>query len=47
VPQALLRSALLCFWVNRPGKKWLNWTLGTSFFIVMTLPVLGLLTHKG
>jgi len=47
MPQALLLSALLCFWVNRPGQKWLNWTLGISFFMVMALPVLGLLARKG
>lgn len=47
VPQALLLSALLCYWVNHPGKKWLNWLLGIAFFIMMALPVLGLLTRKG
>jgi hypothetical protein len=47
MPQAVLFSGLLCFWVNRPGKKWLNWTLGISFFMVMALPLLGLLTRKG
>jgi hypothetical protein len=46
VPQALLLSALLCFWVNHPGKKWLNWLLGIMFFIMMAMPVLGLLTRK-
>jgi hypothetical protein len=45
VPQALLLSALLCYWVNHPGKKWLNWTLGILFFIAMALPVLGLLSR--
>jgi hypothetical protein len=40
VPQALLLSALLCYWVNRPGKKWLNWLLGIVFFIMMALPIL-------
>lgn len=43
VPQALLLSALLCYWVNHPGKKWMNWTLGVLFFIAMALPILGLL----
>jgi hypothetical protein len=46
VPQALLLSALLCYWVNHPEKKWLNWLLGTLFFIAMALPVLGLLVRK-
>jgi hypothetical protein len=42
VPQALLLSALLCYWVNHPGKKWMNWTLGALFFIAIALPILGL-----
>jgi hypothetical protein len=46
VPQALLLSALLCYWVNHPGKKWLNWTLGILFFVAMALPVLGLLVQR-
>ncbi|MGD0696591.1 MAG: hypothetical protein ABSB82_17360 [Terriglobia bacterium] len=47
VPQALLLSALLCYWVNHSGKKWLNWLLGIVFFIMMAMPILGLLTRKG
>ncbi len=47
VPQALLLSALLCYWVNRPGKKWLNWTLGAVFFLLLLMPVLGLMVSKG
>lgn len=43
-PQALLLSALLCYWVNHPGRK-LNWLLGSVFFVVMALPLLGLLTR--
>lgn len=46
VPQALLLSALLCYWVNHP-KKWLNWLLGVIFLIAMAMPVLGLLVRKG
>jgi hypothetical protein len=46
VPQALLLSALLCYWVNNPGKKWLNWLLGIVFFIVTGLSALGLLVRK-
>lgn len=46
VPQALLLSVILCYWVNRPEKKWLNWTLGVIFVGMMILPVLGLLTKK-
>lgn len=47
VPQALLLSALLSYWVNHREKRWLNWLLGIVFFIMMTLPILGLLTRKG
>jgi uncharacterized membrane protein YecN with MAPEG domain len=46
VPQALLLSALLCYWENHAEKRWLNWLLGIVFFIATTLPVLGLLTRK-
>ncbi len=47
VPQALLFSALLCYWVNHAEKRWLNWLLGIVFFVVMALPVLGLLVKRG
>lgn len=46
VPQALLLSALLCYWVNHSEKKWLNWSLGIVFFVMMAMPVLGLLAPK-
>jgi hypothetical protein len=46
VTQALLLSALLCYWVNHPGKKWLSWTLGVAYGISILLPVLGLLAPK-
>jgi hypothetical protein len=45
VPQALLLSALLCYWINRP-KKWLNWALGALYFICIALPILGLLAPR-
>src|SRR5271169_287513 len=35
VPQALLLSALLCYWVNHAEKKWLIWLLGIVFFVMM------------
>jgi hypothetical protein len=47
VPQAVLLSGLLCYWVNHPEKKWLNWTLGVVFFVMMAMPVLGLLVRRG
>jgi hypothetical protein len=42
VPQALLLSALLCYWVNNPAKKWLTWLLSAIFFLLMALIVLAL-----
>src|SRR5215207_857069 len=41
--QSLLFSVVLFHWVNHPEKRWLNWTLGIAFGIMMILPVLGLL----
>ncbi len=45
VPQALLLSALLCYWVDRP-RKWLNWTLGIAYVICAGLPLLSLVVPK-
>jgi len=42
VPQALLLSVILSYWVRHP-QKWMNWTLGILFALSMALPVLGLL----
>jgi hypothetical protein len=46
VPQAMLLSALLCFWVNNPGKKWMSWTLGAAYAICVGLPLLALVAPK-
>lgn len=46
VPQALLLSALLCYWVTHPQRKWLSWLLGVLFFLTMALLVLGLLARR-
>lgn len=46
VPQALLLSALLFYWVGHPGKAWLNWLLGVAYAICALLPALGLLAQK-
>ncbi len=43
VPQAMLLSALLCYWANHSGHRWLNWLPGVIFFVLVALPVLGLL----
>jgi hypothetical protein len=45
VPQALLFSALLCYWVNHP-KKWLTWLLSILFTLMMVMLILGLLMPK-
>jgi len=42
VPQALLLSASLFYWVKYPTKRWVNWVLGIAFFFALLLPVLGL-----
>jgi hypothetical protein len=47
VPQALLLSALLCYWVNHPGKKWLSWTLSVMYAVGVTLPLLSFVVPKG
>lgn len=46
VPQAILFSALLGYWVRHPEKRWLNWLLGIVLSLVIALLVLGLLTSK-
>lgn len=43
VTQALLLSVILYYWVNNPGKRWLNWVLGIAFVLVLALPALGLI----
>ena len=44
--QSFLLSVVLCYWVNHPEKRWLDWTLGIAFCIVIILPLLGLLTAQ-
>lgn len=46
VPQALLLSALLFYWVRHPGKAWLNWVLGVAYGTCVVLPALSLLAPK-
>lgn len=45
VPQALLLSVILFYWVNHPEKKWLNWVMGVVFLVMLLMPITGLLTH--
>jgi hypothetical protein len=44
--QSLLFSVILFYWVNHPGKRWLDWTLGIAFTLLMILILLGLLVGK-
>lgn len=41
--QTLLFSAVLFYWVNHPERKWLSWSLGVLFFLLLLGPILGLL----
>ena len=43
VLQSFLLSLILFHWVNHPEKRWLSWTLGIAFCVVLLLPTLGLL----
>ncbi len=47
VPQAVLMSALLAYWVDHPQKRWLNWLLGVVFVLMMAIPMLGLVMRQG
>jgi hypothetical protein len=38
---------MLFYWINHPDKRWLDWTLGVVFSIVIILPLLGLLVGPG
>ena len=44
--QTLLLSLLVCYWVNHPQKKWLNWVMGVVCVVLLLLPVLGLLVGQ-
>ena len=46
VPQALLFSAVLFYWVRHPGKNWLNWVLGVAYAVCALLPLVGLLAKR-
>lgn len=46
VTQAVLFSALLCYWVNHSGKKWMSWGLGAAYVIAAGLPMLSLVAPK-
>lgn len=46
VPQALLLSVLLFYWVRHAERKWLNWAFGAPYALCILLPLLGLLAYK-
>ncbi len=46
MPQALLLSLILWYWVRHPEKRWLTWTLSAIFVILFLLVGLGLLVTK-
>jgi hypothetical protein len=46
VTQAVLLSALLCYWVNHPGKKLITWALSAVYVIAVGLPLLALAAPK-
>jgi hypothetical protein len=43
VLQSFLLAVVLWYWVRHPQRRWLTWTLGAAFAIVIVLPVLGFL----
>jgi hypothetical protein len=44
--QSGLFSALTCYWVKHPEKRWLNWVLGVLVAIALILPALGLVARQ-
>lgn len=44
--QSLLLSVILVYWVRHPEKRWLTWTLGIVFGLVVALLVLGLMSTR-
>jgi hypothetical protein len=46
VLQTLVFSRTLCYWVDHPEKRWLNWCLGIVFVLACLLPLLGLLASR-
>ena len=46
VPQAVLFSTLLCYWVRHPEIEWLSWVLNVLFALLLCFLVLGLVMRK-
>jgi hypothetical protein len=45
--QSFLFSMLLYYWVNHPEKRWLSWSIGILFALVLLMSLLGYLTATG
>jgi len=43
IPQALLLSMVLFYWINHPEKRWLNWLMVAIFIVMLLLQAMGLL----
>jgi len=50
-PEVFIQSGLLAllthYWVNHPEMRWLNWSFGIAFVIVVLLSTLGTLSALG
>lgn len=44
--QALLLSVVLTYWVRHPEKRWLTWTLGVVFGLMVAMLLLGLVSTR-
>jgi len=44
--QSMLLSILMIYWVRNSHLKWLNWILIILFFVVLLLPLMGLLVSN-
>ncbi len=42
IPQAVMLSGLLYYWVSRPQKRWLTWSLAVIFLLLNALLLMGL-----
>ena len=44
--QSLLLSAILCFWINQPQRRWLAWLLGGICALAVLFSILGFLMAR-
>jgi hypothetical protein len=45
--QSFLFSILLYYWLNHPGKRWMNWLLGILLGLVVLMSLMGYLVASG